>query len=87
LFNICSSFEIMKSILFWPQDLPSVPLFHCPTSVVSMLYNLHFWPPYWNPLPKVHFHFVHNILASIVLVSEFQIPCICMVWAYSHWLV
>ncbi len=81
---IVLSSKVLKPILFWPKNLPSILLLHCLVSMV-VLQSLHLPPSYQNPFLKVHLHHVPNTLAFVVLIFEIQIPCICMVWAHSHW--
>ncbi len=66
---ICLSSEVLKSILFWPQDLPSI-FFRCPISMVSMLHSLHLPPLYQSPPLGIHLHFIPSILAFVVFVFE-----------------
>jgi hypothetical protein len=52
--------------------------------MVFVLHSLHLPRLYQKPPIEVHLHYVPNTLAFVVLIFELQIPCICMVSAYSH---
>jgi hypothetical protein len=69
---ICYTCINWKSILCSLQDLWSV---HHLLYSAFVFHSLHFPPPCLNFLPKLHLHYTPNLLASIVLVDELQIPC------------